>query len=173
MNGSFDPFRLVGTYGAFGSVSTDRDELVVSSAQSLDGPWKEYEFRVKPGDPRRCPPFLSPYHHRLDWQMWIASVAGLERSLPWMLEFLRKLLQRDRAVLQLLARDPWEGSSDPPKYVRVERYRYRFHRALPDEADPPYWDREWIRRAYPRQGVATLATVSAELAGGAMGLHGD
>src|SRR3712207_7043515 len=33
MNASFDPFRLVNTYGAFGSVSRVRDEVVIERSE--------------------------------------------------------------------------------------------------------------------------------------------
>jgi hypothetical protein len=53
---------------------------------------KEYNFKVKPGDAQRQPRFISPYHERLDWQMWIASQSGgIDRS-PWLMSFLLKLL---------------------------------------------------------------------------------
>src|SRR5439155_431600 len=56
MNFSFDPFHLVNTYGAFGSVTKERYEIVVEG--TADHPlgeagWKAYEFKGKPGDPRR------------------------------------------------------------------------------------------------------------------------
>jgi hypothetical protein len=34
-----------------------------------DTPGWEYEFKGKPGDPRRRPPQVAPYHLRLDWLM--------------------------------------------------------------------------------------------------------
>jgi hypothetical protein len=56
MNSSFDPLRLVNTYGAFGKVTENRYyELIVSAASSWDGEWKEYDFKVKPGDIYRSP----------------------------------------------------------------------------------------------------------------------
>merc|ERR1711957_1097373 len=67
------------------------------------GPWTEYQFKVKPGDVTRRPPWISPYHHRLDWQMWIAFHGTIENS-PWMLRFLLLLLQEDEEVLGLLKR---------------------------------------------------------------------
>jgi hypothetical protein len=36
--------------------------------------WREYEFKGKPGDPRRRPPQVAPYHLRLDWLMWFLAV---------------------------------------------------------------------------------------------------
>src|SRR5581483_9611069 len=59
MNYSFNRFHLVNTYGAFGSVTRERYELVIEGTEARDdgepGAWREYEFRGKPGDPRRRP----------------------------------------------------------------------------------------------------------------------
>src|SRR6185503_3257021 len=80
MNASFDPFRLVNTYGAFGSVSRTRDEVIVEGTEAAaietDTPWREYEFKGKPGDVRRLPPQLAPYHLRLDWLMWFLPLSS-------------------------------------------------------------------------------------------------
>ena len=76
MNASFEPFDLVNTYGAFGSVSRERYELIIegTSATSLDEHtrWKEYELPCKPGRVDRRPCWVTPYHYRLDWQLWFA-----------------------------------------------------------------------------------------------------
>ena len=164
MNRSYDPLRLISTYGVFGRVNEVREEFIVSSATDRDGPWREYQFKVKPGSVRRSPRFLSPYHYRLDWQMWLAArFHSVDRS-PWLFPFLIKLLQQDSAILnELMAGDPWEGSSKPPKYIRIERYRYRFHKPIAGEKDPPYWDRERIDQIYPRQGLATIESLQEEI----------
>jgi lipase maturation factor 1 len=88
MNGSFGPWRLVNTYGAFGQVNEERNEFIISAAASVEGPWQEYEFKVKPGNVFRRPRFLSPFHSRLDWQMWIAATMGYVDRSPWMHTFL-------------------------------------------------------------------------------------
>ena len=55
MNTAFDPLRLVNTYGAFGSITRVRREVIVEGTS--DGvvtpstEWREYEFKGKPGDP--------------------------------------------------------------------------------------------------------------------------
>lgn len=163
MNSSFDPLRLINSYGAFGSVSEERDEFIISAAPSFDGPWKEYEFPVKPGDPYKKPRFISPYHYRLDWQMWIAAVCrSLDRS-PWIFRFLLKLLQQDPQVLALLANDPWKVSTEKPKYIRIDVYRYKFHVPEAGETKPPYWDRQFTGRLYPRQGIATVEDLKEEI----------
>ena len=53
MNASFNPFHIVNTYGAFGTVGRTRYEVVVEGAAdgAADDGWREYEFKGKPGDP--------------------------------------------------------------------------------------------------------------------------
>src|SRR5690606_11801236 len=52
MNRSFDPLHLVNTYGAFGSVSRVRYEVVIEGTSAAtpgaDADWRAYEFRGKP-----------------------------------------------------------------------------------------------------------------------------
>src|SRR5262245_23829456 len=54
MNTSFDPLDLVNTYGAFGSVGSERDEIVFQGTRDAEitpaTRWREYEFVCKPGD---------------------------------------------------------------------------------------------------------------------------
>eukprot|EP00662_Eupelagonemidae_sp_cell21_P057149 gene57149-biopygen42717 len=63
MNASFDRWRLVNTYGAFGSVGEQRNEVIVSLAHNTTT-WHEVEFRCKPGSPRRRPCWAAPWHYR-------------------------------------------------------------------------------------------------------------
>ena len=79
MNMSFNPFHLINTYGAFGSIGRTRREVVI---EGTDEPtitertvWKEYEFKGKPGAVRRLPRQWAPYHLRLDWLMWFAAIS--------------------------------------------------------------------------------------------------
>ena len=78
MNRSFDRLHLVNTYGAFGSVGRERDEIVLEGtddpAPGPDAVWRPYEFPCKPGDPARRPCVLSPLQLRLDWQIWFAAI---------------------------------------------------------------------------------------------------
>jgi len=154
MNASFDKLRLAGTYGAFGVVAEEREELIIESAVDADGPWKEYNFNVKPGDVNKNPRWISPYHFRLDWQLWIAAQTGRIERNPWMLNLLLKLMQQEKDVIGLLESDPWAGSDASPKYIRVEKYKYSYNK----EGTSPYWNRERIGRYFPYgQGVLTEA----------------
>ena len=49
MNTSFDVLKIVNTYGAFGSITKKRTEVVLQG--SHDGSeWLDYEFKCKPGN---------------------------------------------------------------------------------------------------------------------------
>jgi hypothetical protein len=141
MNTSFDRLHLVNTYGAFGTVGRERYELIV---QGTNDPfpdelsdWKDYEFRVKPGDPQRRPAVITPYHHRLDWQIWFAAMAT-PNDYPWTVSLVWHLLQNDSATLGLLAHNPFPAK--PPTSIRILRYRYRY--APPGHPDGAWWTRE-------------------------------
>ena len=139
MNFSYDPLDLVNTYGAFGVVGRERNEIVFEGTtdKSITGDtqWKEYEFKAKPGDPMRRPAILAPYQCRIDWQIWFAAMST-PAQYPWTLHFVWRLLHNDPDTLSLLAGNPFpEG---PPKYIRARLYRYRF--APPGR--PEWWDRE-------------------------------
>ena len=140
MNTSFDPFHLVNTYGAFGSVTKVRFEIIVEgTSDPAAGDWKPYEFKGKPGDSRRVPRQYAPYHLRLDWLMWFAA---MESPLHhrWFLAFLVKLLEGDRPTLKLLHHDPFPGHA--PVAVRANLYRYRFSSWTELRRDRVWWLRE-------------------------------
>jgi hypothetical protein len=146
MNASFDPFDLVNTYGAFGAVGRERDEIVFEGTDDVritsDTKWKEYEFKAKPGDPYRRPPFIAPYQCRIDWQIWFAAMAS-PADYPWTLHFVWKLLHNDKETLSLLANNPFPDA--PPHFIRARLYRYHF--APP--SDTAWWKREPIEQWLP------------------------
>jgi Lipase maturation factor len=120
MNRSYDRFALVNTYGAFGSVTLERHELVIEG--SIDGTtWHAYELPCKPGDLDRRPCILGPYHRRLDWLIWFAAMSDRPGD-AWIVHFLSKLLDGDPTIRTLLAHDPFAGRA--PALVRIRRFRY-------------------------------------------------
>src|SRR3954454_8379330 len=109
MNRSFDPLHLVNTYGAFGSVSKVRHEVIIEGTRgdaTSTRSFRAYEFKCKPGDVQRRPCLISPYHYRLDWQMWFAGLSDISQQ-PWLLRFVYKLLRAEPVVRSLLAHDPF------------------------------------------------------------------
>jgi hypothetical protein len=150
MNASFDPLRLVNTYGAFGSVTRRRHELVIEGTRDREVTpqtrWQEYEFYGKPGDPRRWAPQVAPYHLRLDWLMWFAALS-MAYAEPWLLPLLHRLLTGDREVLRLLRVNPFPAS--PPAVIRVSRYRYQFTTWQQLRQTGACWRRERVGEAVP------------------------
>jgi hypothetical protein len=142
MNASFNPFHLVGTYGAFGSVTKQRFEVIIEGTQSSSitpsTQWLEYEFKGKPGNLQRMPPQVAPYHLRLDWLMWFAGFSPWEQN-PWFLHLVQKLLEGDGPTLALMRRNPF--ADGPPHYIRAQLYEYKFTTPAERKATGRWWDR--------------------------------
>jgi hypothetical protein len=150
MNASFNPLHLVNTYGAFGSVTRFRNEVVIEGTPdavlSPETAWREYEFKGKPGDLRRRPPQFAPYHLRLDWLMWFAALSpGYARG--WFAHLLIKLLENDRTTLKLLRTNPFTDA--PPRFVRAQLYRYRFTTPQERRHTANWWMRELLGEYSP------------------------
>jgi hypothetical protein len=147
MNTSFNRLELVNTYGAFGSVGRERDEIVLEGTDDPvitdDTHWRPYEFKCKPGDVARRPCFVAPYQYRLDWQIWFAAMSSPARY-PWTLHLVWKLLHNDPGALGLLANDPFPDR--PPRYLRARLFRYEF--TPPGDTSGDWWRRtllgEWL-----------------------------
>jgi hypothetical protein len=152
MNRSFDPLDLVNTYGAFGNVDRQRHEIVLEGTRDhvpdASARWEEYELPCMPGDPRRRPCLVSPYHYRLDWQMWFVGIdeprgAGIDDD-PWLVHLVWQLLRGDPTPKSLLARDPFP--TEPPRWIRAGVWRYRFSDS---RAGGKWWERERVREYIP------------------------
>jgi hypothetical protein len=180
MNASFDRWQLVNAYGAFGSVTRQRVEIVVEGSfaedpgdddaafdpqdpddaeAAADAGWREYEFKGKPGDVRRVSRQFAPYHLRLDWLMWFLPLGRIGE--PWFYRFLEHLLRADAATLRLLRIDPFGG--EPPRWVRARSYLYRYATHAEFRATGNRWMRHplavvipplRLREAPPRDGGA-------------------
>jgi predicted DCC family thiol-disulfide oxidoreductase YuxK len=144
IGGWFEPLHLVSAYGLFAVMTTSRDEIVIQG--SNDGvEWRDYEFRYKPGDVMRRPPWNIPYQPRLDWQMWFAALDDPQR-VPWFSRLLARLLENERSVTALLKTNPFPDK--PPTYVRAQFYDYVY--ASDDEhASGRWWDRRLLGLYFP------------------------
>ena len=155
MNASFNPLHLVNTYGAFGSVTRRRFEVIVegtlASAADADAEWREYEFKGKPGDPRRLPGQVAPYHLRLDWLMWFIPISPGYAG-AWFERFLVRVLEGDRPTLRLLRRDPFDGKA--PRYVRARLFHYRFTTLRELRETGAWWQRTPVAELVPPVGLA-------------------
>ena len=146
MNASFEPLHLVNTYGAFGAVTRQRLEVVIKGTDAefpdASPEWREYEFKGKPGDVQRRPCIVSPYHWRLDWQMWFAAMSPPEFH-PWIFILVQKLLEGEKRILSLLAHNPFPNA--PPKYIRADWYQYRFTKP----GEHAWWTRTFVAEYFP------------------------
>lgn len=160
MNYSYNAWRLVNAYGAFGSVSRERYEVVLQGSHELfprPADWKEYEFWAKPGDPSRCPPQIAPYHLRLDWVIWFLPL-GLtldlslrdrpERRLAWRYEswfisLVERLLENDAELTGLLRHNPFAGIKAPTT-LRALIFHYRYTTAAERRRTGDWWVRTQV-----------------------------
>eukprot|EP01040_Poterioochromonas_malhamensis_P001117 gene1117-1185_t len=136
MNMTYEPFRLVNTYGLFGGVTKVRNEVIFQATSDVmiseKTKWKEFQFRCKPGDINRTPCIITPYHLRIDWLMWFAAFQNYQQC-PWIVHIAYKLLRGDEVVEDLF--DPKNGNpfreeSAAPRYVRAMLYEYRYRRVF-------------------------------------------
>lgn len=152
MNCSYHPLRLVNSYGAFGSVTRERYEVILEGTDdeylSPQAEWREYAFKAKPGDPHQRPPQIAPYHLRLDWQMWFLPFTArvvkgrlrVFRKPVWFMKFVERLLQAHSATLSLLAVNPFPDKA--PVYIRARYYLYRFTDLEERKRTGRWWTRE-------------------------------
>lgn len=139
------PLQIVNSYGLFAVMTTQRDELVVEG--SSDGrTWLELPFPFKPQRLDEAPQWAAPHQPRLDWQMWFAALTIRQRA-PWFDNFVVQLLRGAPAVVELLA--PSSFADQPPRFVRVLRYRYHFTSFDERRASAAWWRREYIGLWYP------------------------
>lgn len=150
MNYSFTSLHLVNTYGAFGSISRTRQEIVIEGTAdpvvTSGTVWREYEFKGKPGDVRRTPRQYAPYHLRLDWMMWFAGLSSAY-ARPWFEPLVSRLLVNDRDTLRLLRVNPFPDR--PPAQIRARVYLYRFTTWQERRATGAWWHRTLVRDFLP------------------------
>ena len=158
MNTNFNSLHLVGTYGAFGSITRPRYEVIVEGTDETvitqSTQWREYQFKGKPGDVNYRPPQVAPYHLRLDWLMWFAAM-GSYQDYPWFVNFLGKLLQNDHDVLSLLRVNPFPNQ--PPRYVRALLYEYHFTTPQEHKRTGAWWTRTLTGSYFPAVSMQTPA----------------
>jgi hypothetical protein len=155
MNASFNRWHLVNAYGAFGSVTRQRDEVVIEGTEAerpTEADWREYGFYGKPGDPDRRPRQWAPYHLRLDWLLWFVPLGAARQ--PWFAALLAHLLDADPRLLRLVRVDPFAGR--PPRLIRVRMFRYRFARRDEHRATGAIWVRHELYELVPPVSAADL-----------------
>lgn len=149
LHAKVDQLHLVNSYGLFRRMTGvgGRPEVIIEGSNSVDGPWKEYEFLYKPGNVNNSMPFVAPYQPRLDWQMWFASL-GTYHQNPWLMSFAYRLLNGQKEVLALInnAKNPFRNSQ--PKYVKASLYHYHYT-PWSQRNSQAWWTREKVGEYFP------------------------
>jgi hypothetical protein len=127
-------------YHIFPTMQTSRQELVIQG--SNDGAsWQDYEFKFKPGAVSDKPGFIVPHHPRLDWMMWFVPTQS-GRQLQWFRQFQNQLKKGSPPVVDLLAHNPFPDN--PPRFLRVQAYDYRFTSAEQRQQSGDWWRRDYL-----------------------------
>lgn len=157
MNTSFNNLHLINSYGAFGSIGRIRNEIVISVAggdNSIEGDgqnkgsnlnWVELEFPCKPGDVRASPCVITPYHYRLDWQIWFSAMRR-EISELWLLRLALKVLEKNETILS-----HFKNKDNLPKdirFLKMDLYRYEF---------TSWGHRNWWKRTFQKSYMPTVS----------------
>ena len=139
------PYYLANSYGLFAVMTPSRVEIVIEG--SADGQnWLPYEFKYKPGDLRRAPPWVEPHQPRLDWQMWFAALGNYQQN-RWFVNFMIRLLEGSPEVAALLKTNPFPNA--PPRYIRALAYDYHFTDFASRRKTGDWWRRELKGSYFP------------------------
>lgn len=140
------PAQLIRSYGlghiyhVFPTMQVERHELIVQGSYDRQE-WKSYEFRYKPGDISRAPPFIVPHQPRLDWMIWFVP-PKFDSQIHWFKLFLRRLAKNEPEVVALIKKNPFKDKA--PTYLRVLVYRYHFTNREERKQSGNWWKRELL-----------------------------
>ncbi|XP_032666182.1 lipase maturation factor 2-like [Odontomachus brunneus] len=144
-----DHLHLVNSYGLFRRMTGvgGRPEVIIEGSDSIDGPWKEYEFLYKPGNVNNSLPFVAPHQPRLDWQMWFAAL-GTYHQNPWLMPLAYRLLTGQPEVLALMNTVENPFRDRPPKYIKASLYYYHYTSCSQTRIHA-WWTREKLGEYFP------------------------
>jgi len=133
-------YGLGNVYHIFPTMQTERQELIIEG--SHDGvEWQPYLFRYKPGLLSKAPALIIPHQPRLDWMIWFIPTQNPRMDL-WFDRFMWQLHRNQPQVTKLLKHNPFESS--PPKYLRIQVYRYHFTTPKERLQTGNWWKREYL-----------------------------
>jgi hypothetical protein len=137
---AIEPFRIANQYGLFAVMTRGRYEIEFQG--STDGQnWVAYPFRYKPQELNQPPRIYAPYQPRFDWNLWFASL-GSWREYPIVPNTEVQLLENDKDVLELFAKNPFDGN--PPHQIRVLIWQYWFTTMAEKRETGNWWRRQLV-----------------------------
>jgi len=141
------PFRLVGTYHLFASVTRERiePEVQIDTSTSAATDWQALAFAYKPGPADRAPPLVAPHQPRVDFLLWFYGLAFRRRQPAYVAELLGRLCEDPASVSRLF-------TAPPPAHVRAVRivfWDYRFTSPTERRTTHAWWSRREIQTSPP------------------------
>jgi len=118
---AINSFFVVNSYGLFAVMTTERIELIIEASEDGEN-WVPYEFKYKPGDCKRSPPFILGHMPRLDWRMWFLPFSEFPQIPSWFVQFLEQLRNGNPDVSNLMGNAPCVATN----FLRVTKYDYKF-----------------------------------------------
>lgn len=132
--------RLNNNYGLFAAMTRLRPELVLEG--SLDGEnWIEYKMKYKPVDLWKKLSWNIPHQPRLDWQMWFAALGQFQHNM-WLQNMMIQIFWESPEVISLFEHNPF--SEGPPRFLRIQRYEYRFSTLQERHRSGQIWERSYV-----------------------------
>jgi hypothetical protein len=137
---ALEPFRIANQYGLFAVMTRGRYEIEFQG--STDGQnWVAYPFSYKPQELNQPPRIYAPYQPRFDWNLWFASL-GSWREYPIVPNTEVRLLENDKDVLELFAKNPFDGT--PPHQIRALIWQYWFTTVAEKRETGNWWRRQLL-----------------------------
>jgi hypothetical protein len=164
------PFRIVNGYGVFPPKALPPMRIIPVFEGSDDGVhWKQYGYRFMPSFPDSRPPFIAPYHARLDqYTIYIpigtdtGSYTGaiIPLTNPYTIAsrstlmhlLMQRILAGDPKVLEQLGHNPFPAR--PPKLLRVGMQAMTPTRPSELRATGHWWHIRRIGTLIPATGIA-------------------
>jgi hypothetical protein len=142
---ALEQFRIANSYGLFANMTHERYEIEFQG--SNDGKtWIAYPFCYKPQELNKAPGIYAPYQPRFEWNLWFASLDNWNNN-RWVVNTEVRLLQNDRDVLTLFARNPFANA--PPQKIRAVIWQYWFTDRATKRQTGAWWRRELLGQYAP------------------------
>lgn len=131
-------WRVASQYHLFAGMTTRRVEVELEG--SNDGKdWGLYTWKHKPQDPHAAPPFLAPYHPRLDFKMWFYPLNMNPAAHGYFNELVRQACADPPAACRHFKDCPFPEK--PPRVVRVVAWDYKMATLKAMRTDGVWWTR--------------------------------
>ncbi len=139
-------FRTINNYHLFASITPTR--LVVEIEGTDDGiQWKSYHFPYYPGELSKRPPFIAPYHPRLDFRLWFLTLSQQGPDWNYFTRLLGKIFHHPEQVDTYFSKNPFPNKS--PAAIRFIIYQYNMTSPEEKKETGSYW----YRREHARSQV--------------------